>query len=724
MDAGGGGGEVAALLEASRTALSFGVNGRELVLRAAAKAAAQAPAQLPAARGTAPPGHLGAQEVGGSEGGAAVGGDAADAAQALCEAVPARERPSVAYINRAATPRVARQARAAPRGRPPAWGAMLESAHAGQHRPARSPAVPDLRPRAGQAALARHRGTFACSERCQRRCRLSLPAALRAAAVGGSALAAAARALGGRRGGSRARARAQALASRLMGEQLAACLAAAGAAAAPAAAAAAGPRLWARCRTAALAQELAAFRQAGGRAAYARAAAGARACASFLPPEPKADPARAGAAAPAGGHGARPAADAGGGAAAGSRASPAGMPAAAAACSATAAGAAREARACGDEPPRKRPRAAPALQGGAAPQQGEPGGAGRALPAAGVLLDADIDWDAVGAPDAGCVSGGSGDDSDGPPAAHKGQSAESDAGEPAGLDTAGPAGGSSPARSPLAPEAAQQPAKPIGARDAAARAPRTPRLRSRGGADVPLAPAASTPVGDPAASMRLARSSAAAGVPGGARDGGGACALLSDGGGCKADAVGAQGGREPLGDGCRADSGDSGAATGEPEAGPGACLAARGRAQQPEQPRQRAAARSGRAGRRAEAGGRGGAGRAAAAGVDCVADAREQGPAAAQGRAAPGAHLPAIRGFVRALLDPLYEAGVRACPGPALTSACRHGLVAQGPSARPYTARSGPSVYRVWLARLHTSVLTRPPSAHISQRPERALRRW
>jgi len=682
MDAGGGGGEVAVLLEASRTAPSFGVNGRELVLRAAAKAAAQAPAQLPAARGTAPSGHLGTQEVGGGEGGAAVG---ADAAQALCEAVPARERPSVAYINRAATPRVSRQARAAPRGRPPAWGAMLESAHAGQHRPARSPAVPDLRPRAGQAALARHRGTFACSERCQRRCRLSLPAALRAAAVGGSALAAAARALGGRRGGSRARARAQALASRLMGEQLAACLAAAGAAAAPAAAAAAGPRLWARCRTAALAQELAA---------------------------------------PAGGHGARPAADAGGGAAAGSRASPAGMPAAAAACSATAAGAAREARACGDEPPRKRPRAAPALQGGAAPQQGEPGGAGRALPAAGVLLDADIDWDAVGAPDAGCVSGGSGDDSDGPPAAHKGQSAESDAGEPAGLDTAGPAGGSSPARSPLAPEAAQQPAKPIGARDAAARAPRTPRLRSRGGADVPLAPAASTPVGDPAASMRLARSSAAAGVPGGARDGGGACALLSDGGGCKADAVGAQGGREPLGDGCRADSGDSGAATGEPEAGPGACLAARGRAQQPEQPRQRAAARSGRAGRRAEAGGRGGAGRAAAAGVDCVADAREQGPAAAQGRAAPGAHLPAIRGFVRALLDPLYEAGVRACPGPALTSACRHGLVAQGPSARPYTARSGPSVYRVWLARLHTSVLTRPPSAHISQRPERALRRW
>jgi len=193
------------LLEASRTAPSFGVNGRELVLRAAAKAAAQAPAQLPAARGTAPSGHLGTQEVGGGEGGAAVG---ADAAQALCEAVPARERPSVAYINRAATPRVSRQARAAPRGRPPAWGAMLESAHAGQHRPARSPAVPDLRPRAGQAALARHRGTFACSERCQRRCRLSLPAALRAAAVGGSALAAAARALGGRRSGSCARARA------------------------------------------------------------------------------------------------------------------------------------------------------------------------------------------------------------------------------------------------------------------------------------------------------------------------------------------------------------------------------------------------------------------------------------------------------------------------------------------------------------------------------------
>jgi len=552
--------------------------------------------------------------------------------------------------------------------------------------------------------------------RCQQRCGRPLSAAARWQPQPGRSVAAVA---------AHAHARAQALASRLMGEQLAACLAAAGGAAAPAAAAAAGPRLWARCRAAALAQELAVFRQAGGRAAYARAAAGARACASFLPPEP--DP--GGLRAPAGGRGARPAGDAGDGAAAGRGAPPAGAAAAAAACGAAAPGAAREARACGDEPPRKRPRAAPAPQGGAAPQQGEPGGAGRALPAAGVLLDADIDWDAVGAPDAGCVSGCSGDDSDGPPAAHQGQSAESDAGEPAGLDTAGPAGDSSPARSPLAPEAAQQPAKPTGARDAAARAPRTPRLRSRGGADVPLAPAASTPVGDPAASMRLARSSAAAGVPGGARDGGGACALLSDGGGCKADAVGAQGGQEPLGDVCEADSGNSGAATGEPEAGPGACLAVRGRAggpgaQQPEQPRQRPAARSGRAGRRAEAGGLGGAGRAAAAGADCVADARERGPAAARGQAAPGAHLPAIRGFVRALLDPLYEAGVHACPGPALTSACRHGLVARGPSARPYTARSGPSVYRVWLARLHTSVLTRPPSAHISQRPERALRRW
>jgi hypothetical protein len=545
-----------------------------------------------------------------------------------------------------------------------------------------------------------------------------LSAPLRAVAVGGSApVAAAPSALGPPR--RLTRARAQALASRLMGEQLAACLAAAGAAATPAAAAAAGPRLWARCRAAALAQELAAFRGAGGRAAYARAAAGARACASFLPPEP--DPARARAAAPAGGRGARPTGDAGDGAAAGRGALPAGTPAAAAACGAAAARAAREARACGAEPPRKRARAAPAPQGGAAPQQSQAGGAGRA-PAGGVLLDADIDWDAVGAPDAGCVSGGSGDDPEGPPAAHAVQAAEAQAGQPASPGTAGAACAPCPNGSLPAPATVRQAADPAGARAPAARALRTPRLRTRGGADVSLAPAASTPVGDLAASMRLARSGAAAAVPGGARDGGGACALPSDWGECEADTAGTQGGREPLGDGSWAECREGGAAAGEPEAGPGAYLAAHGRAggpgaQEPEQPRQRSAARSERTSWRAEAGGRGGVGRVAAAGAKRADGAGERGlAAAAGGAAAPCAHLPAIRGFVRALLDPLYEAGVRARPRPAATA--RAGAASSLGGSALACALQGAEQTRTgsgWLgcAKL---VLARPPSARLRRR--------
>ena len=69
-----------------------------------------------------------------------------------------------------------------------------------------------------------------------------------------------------------------------MAQHLAACLQAAGAPATPAAVLRGGPALWARARAAALAQELALFRQAGGKAPYLRAAAGTSACASFLPP--------------------------------------------------------------------------------------------------------------------------------------------------------------------------------------------------------------------------------------------------------------------------------------------------------------------------------------------------------------------------------------------------------------------------------------------------------
>ena len=68
-----------------------------------------------------------------------------------------------------------------------------------------------------------------------------------------------------------------------MAQHLAACLQAAGAPATPATVLRGGPALWGRARAAALAQELALFRQAGGKAPYLRAAAGTSACASFLP---------------------------------------------------------------------------------------------------------------------------------------------------------------------------------------------------------------------------------------------------------------------------------------------------------------------------------------------------------------------------------------------------------------------------------------------------------
>ncbi|KAK9828395.1 hypothetical protein WJX81_003722 [Elliptochloris bilobata] len=64
----------------------------------------------------------------------------------------------------------------------------------------------------------------------------------------------------------------QGLASRLMGQQLAACLQAAGEPLTPAAVLRGGTQLWDRARRAALAQEVAVFRQAGGKAPYLRAA--------------------------------------------------------------------------------------------------------------------------------------------------------------------------------------------------------------------------------------------------------------------------------------------------------------------------------------------------------------------------------------------------------------------------------------------------------------------
>ena len=100
--------EVDALLEASVTAPTYGVNGRELVLRAAARAAAQSVLDSPT--GTAP---LSSLAPAGPAGPAQREGEAAGVgpalAQALLDAVAPKERASVAYINRAATPRLARQ---------------------------------------------------------------------------------------------------------------------------------------------------------------------------------------------------------------------------------------------------------------------------------------------------------------------------------------------------------------------------------------------------------------------------------------------------------------------------------------------------------------------------------------------------------------------------------------------------------------------------------------
>lgn len=100
--------EVDALLEASVSAPTYGVNGRELVLRAAARAAVQSALDPPTGAASlsslAPAGPAGPAQ---REGEAAGVGPAL--AQALLDAVPLKERASVAYINRATTPRLARQ---------------------------------------------------------------------------------------------------------------------------------------------------------------------------------------------------------------------------------------------------------------------------------------------------------------------------------------------------------------------------------------------------------------------------------------------------------------------------------------------------------------------------------------------------------------------------------------------------------------------------------------
>ena len=88
------------------TAPMYGVNGRELVLRAAARAAAQSAMDSPS--GTAPLSSL-PGPAGPAQRECKAAGVAPALTQALLDAVPPNERASVAYINRATTPRLARQ---------------------------------------------------------------------------------------------------------------------------------------------------------------------------------------------------------------------------------------------------------------------------------------------------------------------------------------------------------------------------------------------------------------------------------------------------------------------------------------------------------------------------------------------------------------------------------------------------------------------------------------
>ena len=98
-----------ALLEASVTAPTYGVNGRELVLRAAARAAAHSAVDAPTL-GAAQLSNLApARAAGPAQCGAEAGGVGPELAQALLDAVPPKDRASVAYINRATTPRLTRQ---------------------------------------------------------------------------------------------------------------------------------------------------------------------------------------------------------------------------------------------------------------------------------------------------------------------------------------------------------------------------------------------------------------------------------------------------------------------------------------------------------------------------------------------------------------------------------------------------------------------------------------
>ena len=462
----------------------------------------------------------------------------------------------------------------------------------------------------------------------------------------------------------------QGVASRLMAQHLAACLQAAGASRTPAAVLRGGPALWARARRAALAQELAMFRQAGGKAPYLRAAACTSACASFLPPAAAQDGAAAAVAGAAGGD-----------AAPGSAAMRAGAWAPGEAPQAAESGPSRTQRArsaeagcdggaparhvCsgpGDgeggrspgwdgalerpaealERPAKRPRAGGPQSQGCQP----PGGAAASAQACGVLEDAEIAWDAA-AP----ASNGSG-------GAHR----ESGHADPASDRAEGAAGSSAGAGCPSGGRALD-PQATAGAGKALPLGPRTP-VGGRALGTRPLsgaaAEAASAPA-QPAAAQRRRTLNPESGA-GGARSRDGAAAAVVGG-----STEGVKAG-QPAGTGrVPAQSAAAGAAVSAvPRAAVTGQLAGRrapdGEALPAHRPGEGGQRRSGcvqvlgglhaEARKRREAEGGQAAGALAAAAPEAAAGAVAGAPAQAC------VHLPAIRRFVRALLDPLYDAQV------------------------------------------------------------------